>query len=263
MKIREIRSATHIVDFAGKKFLIDPWLMEKGGMAPFPYTYNQDTRQPKCDLPIPVDEILKGINAVIVSHDHADHFDEVAMKVIPKDMKMFCQNETDARMLRNGGFKDVEIVRESGTQFGDITLYKTLGEHGRGEVVEDYYRRIGISGCKEVMGVVFKHPSEKTLYLCGDTIWCEDVKAAIDKFNPDVITVYAGYAHWLYGGNIIMGKYDVLEVFRAAPKAKIVAVHLENVNHGLITRKELKEFIAEKGMTGAVLVPDDGETLSF
>jgi hypothetical protein len=43
----------------------------------------------------------------------------------------------------------------------------------------------------------------------------------------------------------------------------IVASHMEAVNHGMLSRKELREFLEEKGMTPRVLVPEDGETLRF
>jgi hypothetical protein len=38
---------------------------------------------------------------------------------------------------------------------------------------------------------------------------------------------------------------------------------MEAVNHGMLSRKELREFLEEKGMTPRVLVPEDGETLRF
>jgi hypothetical protein len=60
-----------------------------------------------------------------------------------------------------------------------------------------------------------------------------------------------------------MDKEDVYEVYKAAPKATIIASHMESVNHAMLSRKELQEFISEKGMTQRVLVPADGETCVF
>lgn len=56
---------------------------------------------------------------------------------------------------------------------------------------------------------------------------------------------------------------DVYEVYKAAPKATIIASHMESVNHAMLSRKELREFLSEKGMTQRVLVPEDGETCVF
>ena len=50
---------------------------------------------------------------------------------------------------------------------------------------------------------------------------------------------------------------DVAETCRAAPWTKIVAVHLEALNHCPVTRTELRESSLP------VPVPDDGETLVF
>lgn len=57
-----------------------------------------------------------------------------------------------------------------------------------------------------------------------------------------------------------MGKEDVYEMRKAAPNAKILAVHMEAVNHWTLSRKELTGFLHEKGMSAEVLVPDDGES---
>jgi hypothetical protein len=38
---------------------------------------------------------------------------------------------------------------------------------------------------------------------------------------------------------------------------------MESVNHAMLSRKELREFLTEKGMTQRVLVPEDGESCVF
>lgn len=60
-----------------------------------------------------------------------------------------------------------------------------------------------------------------------------------------------------------MGKDDIYEVYKAAPRAKIIASHMEAVNHWTLSREELKSFIGEKGISSQVLVPDDGESYTF
>ena len=60
-----------------------------------------------------------------------------------------------------------------------------------------------------------------------------------------------------------MGKEDVYEVHKAAPNAKIIASHMEAVNHFTLSREELKSFVNEKGIFSNVLIPDDGEDYTF
>ncbi len=252
MNIQQIRNATLVVEYAGKKFLIDPFLAEKGTYPPFPNSIRQDQNNPLVSLPTSIDNIIN-VDAVIVTHLHLDHFDDAAKEVLPKEIKMFVQNEEDATEVRNAGFQNVEVLQED-TVFEDIHLIKTKGEHGRGEILK-------IAG--KVCGVVFKHPNEKTLYVAGDTVWYEAIQEVIDTHKPEIIVVNGGDNQFLELGSLVMGKEDIYEVYKAAPNAKIIASHMEAVNHWTLSREELKSFINEKGITSHVLVPDDGESYSF
>lgn len=253
MNIQQIRNATLVVEYAGKKFLIDPMLAEKGAYPPFPNAPRQDQNNPLVELPTSVDNIIKDVDAVIVTHLHYDHWDEAAKEVLPKDIKLFSQNEEDATEIRNAGFKNVEVLTKD-TVFEGIQLIKTKGEHGRGEILK-------LAGL--VCGVVFKHQSEKTLYVAGDTVWYDTVQEEIDTHQPEIIVVNGGDNQFYEGGSLIMGKEDIYETYKAAPKAKIIVSHMEAVNHWGLSKEELKSFINEKEITSDVLVPEDGESYSF
>ncbi|KOR79195.1 hypothetical protein AM232_12565 [Bacillus sp. FJAT-21352] len=254
MNIKQIRNATIVVEYAGKKFLIDPMLEEKGTYPPFPGSIKQDQYNPIVSLPTSVDEVIGGVNAVIVTHLHLDHFDEAAQRLLPKDIKMFVQNEEEATEVRNVGFKNVEVLQQD-TIFEGIQLVKTKGEHGRGE---ELLKLMG-----EVCGVVFKHPSEKTLYVAGDTVWYEGVQEELDAHKPDIIVVNGGDNQFIEYGSLIMGKEDIYEVHKAASNAKIISVHMEAVNHWALSREELKNFSKEKGFSSRILVPEDGESYTL
>jgi L-ascorbate metabolism protein UlaG (beta-lactamase superfamily) len=253
MNIQQIRNATLVVQYAGKKFLIDPFLAEKGAYPPFPNSLRQDQNNPLESLPVSIDDMINDIDAVIVTHLHLDHYDDAAKEALPKELKMFVQNEEDANAVQNDGFKNVEVLQED-TVFEGIQLIKTKGEHGRGEILK-------LAGL--VSGVVFKHDTEQTLYVAGDTVWYEGVQEAIDTHRPEIIVVNAGDNQFLEGGSLVMGKDDVYEVYKAAPSAKIIASHMEAVNHWTLSREELKRFVDEKGISSSVFVPNDGESYKF
>ncbi|MDY7430568.1 MBL fold metallo-hydrolase [Bacillus sp. V26] len=253
MNIQQIRNATLVVEYAGKTFLIDPMLAEKGAYPPFPNAPRQDQNNPLVELPTSVDNIIKDIDAVIVTHLHYDHWDEAAKELLPKDIKLFSQNEEDAAEIRNAGFKNVEVLTKD-TVFEGIQLIKTKGEHGRGEILK-------LAGL--VCGVVFKHQSEKTLYIAGDTVWYDAVQGEIETHQPDIIVVNGGDNQFYEGGSLVMGKEDIYETYKAASEAKIIVSHMEAVNHWGLSKEELKSFIKEKGIASDVLVPDNGESYSF
>lgn len=256
MELQQIRNATMIVQYAGKQFLIDPMLAEKGAYPPMPNPASHAPEGvqnfPLTDLPVSTEKVVN-VDAVIVTHTHPDHWDEAAIKILPKDIKIYSQNEGDATNIRNAGFLNVEVLQED-TDFEGIQLIKTRGEHGRGDILK-------IAG--DVCGVVFKHPSEKTLYIAGDTVWYDAVQEVINTQKPEIIVVNAGDNQFIQGGSLVMGKDDVFEVYKTSPNAKIIAVHMDAVNHWTLSREELKSYADEKGFSSNILIPDDGESYTF
>jgi L-ascorbate metabolism protein UlaG (beta-lactamase superfamily) len=253
MKFQQIRNATVIVEYAGTRFLIDPMLSPKGAFPAFPGTPNDHLMNPTVELPVPMDEILV-VDAVIVTHDHLDLWDEPAKQLIPKDKPLFVQNKRDQAAIQASGFTDVRLLGD-GTEFRGITLIKTSGQHGSDQIIASPIGEL----LGEVCGVVFKHPSEKTAYLAGDTLWNAHVQSSLAQHQPEVVILNAGDAQVVGFGSIIMGKQDVYDVHKAAPQATLIATHMESVNHATLTRAELRAFAIEKGMSDQLLIPEDGE----
>ncbi len=257
LNFQQIRNATITLEYGGQKFLVDPMLSKKGEFDPF-LPAERDDRNPLVELPMSVDELLEGVDAVIITHTHEDHFDQAAKDQLPKDIKMFMQDEEDAKMAKESGFTNIEVMEEEvAIDFNGVEITEVDGRHGYGETAE-------LMG--NVMGVVFEHPEEETVYLAGDTVWYEKVEEIIDTYTPEIILLNGGENHFTDDGpvgNLIMGKEDIYEVYKAAPEATIVVSHLEAVNHWGLSREELKNFINEKGIQSSVLVPDDGESYTF
>ena len=255
MLIHQIRNATLIITYKDKKFLIDPWLMPKDYMPGFEMAVNANVRQPRVELPLSVEKIVD-VDAVILTHFHPDHWDEFATKAIDKKIPFFVQNEVDQKQIQSLGFSDVRVVSVSGTEFDGITLYKTFGQHGKREIIKPLCEQVNMA--YDAMGVVFKAKNEKTLYVAGDTIWCEEVVEAIDKFAPDIIVVNACGATLLNGERIIMNDEDVKTLTEYAPKAVIIASHMDTVSHLTVTRNDIRKMKLNN-----VLVPEDNEIIEF
>lgn len=261
VKVQHIRNATVKIDFSGTTFLVDPMLSPKGGFPGFPNTYRSELRNPLVELPFSVDDVMKSVEAVVVTHTHTDHWDDAAQRQIPKNMPVFVQNETDARTIRGQGFKDVRVLGGAIT-FHGVTLSKTGGQHGTDLWFADPARAEAMG---PVMGVVFSAPDAKTVYIAGDTVWRPEVDQALKQYKPDVVILNTGSA--LMSGfeehPIIMGKQDTLQAAQAAPNAAIVAVHMDSVNHMSLSRKELRQFVQEKKIQNRVTIPEDGEAMQF
>lgn len=257
MKITQIRNATLQITYAGQRFLIDPMLSPRHSWPGFEGTLNSHERNPLVHLPLPLDEIID-VDAVIVTHLHEDHWDAAAQKALPKTLPILAQNAADAEIIRSQGFENVQILSEAG-EFGGVSLVQTAGRHGTDAAYEMIAAVLG-----KVSGVVFKHPSEKTLYVAGDTIWNADVAAALALHQPEISVLNAGYARVLgLDDGIIMGTADVKKVHDAAPDMVLIASHMEAVNHCALTRADLRSFAKAQGFGATLLTPADGETLEF
>ncbi len=259
MKITQIRNATVLVEYNKTKFLIDPWLMPKDCMEGFESAVNSHIRQPRVELPLEIEKITD-VDAVIITHIHPDHWDDYAKNALKKDIKIFVQSEFDKNYMLKEGFKNVEILSTNGTTYEKVSLYKTSTQHGKREILKPLCESIGMP--YDAMGVVFKSKNEKTLYIAGDTIWCNEVDEAIREHKPEIIIVNACAATVLNGERLIMNIDDIKQVIKNSPKSTIIASHMDTVSHLTITRKDLKEF-KEKESIQNFLIPEDSEVLTL
>jgi L-ascorbate metabolism protein UlaG (beta-lactamase superfamily) len=251
MKVRLLRNATLLVESSSTVLLVDPMLGKKGELGPFPYI--NDTRDnPLVDLPVSSDElaaIIKRVNAVLLTHLHPDHWDFSAQNLIPKNIPIFCQ-PVDKEAILNAGFENVYEIDEKKNVF-DLMLYRTNGKHGIGEIGD-------LMGT--VSGFVIEHQNEK-IYLAGDTIWCDDVKNAVEQFQPDKIIVNGGGAQFNIGEHVTMNRDDLSQIYQYYPSADYYVVHLEAVSPIQETRLEIQEFLNDNALNESFKIPDDGEYL--
>jgi L-ascorbate metabolism protein UlaG (beta-lactamase superfamily) len=246
MRLWLLRHATLRIDVRGLRLLVDPQLDPAGARPAVADTAN-DRRNPLVELPEPAQVAASNANAVLVTHTHRDHLDGTALELLAKDIPLLCQ-PPDEQSLRVHGFTDVRPVRDEVGLRG-LTLTRTGGRHGTGEIGE----RMG-----PVSGFALTGSQEPTLYVAGDTIWCPEVADALDTHDPDVVVVNAGAARLREGDPITMTADDVVRVAEHAPHARVVAVHMEAVNHCELTRSDLHRRLHAEGLEGRVTVPLDG-----
>ncbi len=261
MNIQQIRNATLRVQYADALFLIDPWLCPKGSMGSFAqipeYRVREEQRSllmPLCDLPMSAADVLDGVDACIVTHVHPDHVDLAADGTaggpLDHDLPLFAQSADNAEVFRRSGFSDVRVLAED-TRFGKSHLFRTEGRHGV------------IRPCGPASGVIFTAPDEPVLFIAGDTIWYEGTAAALRRFQPDVIVLNACAAELLDEGRLIMDDADVASVCDACPEAAVIVSHMDNVAHAALDRTTMRSRLKRRGLDGRVLMPDDGQTMTF
>ena len=227
-RLRLVRHATLLLETSLGRILVDPMLRPAGTAPPIENTPNP-VRNPLVELPMPAEEVVRDVDLCIVTHLHGDHFDDAADALLPRDLPLLTQPES-ADALRDRGFTDVR------TEHPDVAM--TRGRHGTGAI-------------GAAMGAVSGWVIDG-VYVAGDTIWCEEVEAALRAHRPHTTVVNAGGARFLEGDPIVMDVAAVRRV-RESTDGDVVVVHLEAINHCLERRD------AYRAIEG-VVVPADGAT---
>jgi len=211
------------------------------------------TRIPMVDLPFSGQElinIIDSIDAIIVTHTHRDHWDTAAQALLPKEIPVFCQPGNEKEIAKQGFSNAIPV--DNSLVWKNIRLYRTHGQHGTGEI-----------GAKmgHVSGFVIEHDN-KRIYIAGDTIWCDDVLEAVNKYQPNHIIVNGGCAKFVTGDPITMNIHDVLSV-AGNSDAKVHVVHLETINHCRERRSDYHTAIHDNNLAHQIFVPEDGAWLKL
>ena len=251
VEIDFIRHATFILRVGGLNFLVDPMLSDKHEMDPVGNTPSTE-RIPMVPLPFSESDLkgkLQHIDALIVTHIHRDHWDSKAQSIINKELPLICQ-PPDAEKIKQQGFTNV-IVVNSEIDFRGAKIHRVNGQHGTGDIGS----RMGpVSGFVVING-------KKKVYIAGDSVWCSDVENAINAHKPDVIIVNAGAAQFNQGDPITMTSKEVIKTITALPSAKVVAVHMDTVNHCRLSRTDLKRELETANLLKSCSIPLDGEKI--
>jgi L-ascorbate metabolism protein UlaG (beta-lactamase superfamily) len=164
----------------------------------------------------------------------------------------------DEPTIREKGFQDVTPVADPLNRNG-LSITRTDGHHGIDEVGE-------IMG--KVSGFLFQADGEPTLYWAGDTILCDEVRYAIARFQPAVVVTHSSGATWPDKGGqrhlIVMDAAQTIEVCRLSPASIVIATHLDSLDHGTVSRADLRSQADAVGIDRQRLrIPTDGEVITI
>lgn len=250
---QQIRNATVKLKYPCGTFMIDPWLTD--ACDPIEREQSVAARRfipkPVCPLPMAAGMLTGDVDWFLLTHFHPDHF---SADHLPADAPLVCQNEADAGKLAELGFSDVRWFCDGTMHFGDVTVHRVEARHGNNEETA--------AAMDPGSGFVFECPGERTVYVAGDTVYYDGVRAVIERFQPDVIVVNACDARWKHG-RLIMNAKDVVKTCACASDSLVIASHMEAVSHAHLSREQLREALAGSPYAGQVRIPEDGEYIKI
>jgi L-ascorbate metabolism protein UlaG (beta-lactamase superfamily) len=253
MQIHFIRNATLIIQTGEQRILVDPMLGPKGNGPSFSFLRHKSQRNPIVDLPDNVEETLEAITCGLVTHRHFDHLDPVGIQLLAEQkLPVYC-NIWDETHLQEKGLATVVVPLNQPHNFfeGRITAFET--QHGYGLVGKLMGKGVGY---------LIELPHEPSLYLSGDTVLTPIVRNVLTKHQPDIAVLAAGSASLDIGKPILMPMKEMVEFVELAP-GKVIATHLEALNHCPVKRTKFRGAMIEAGLLEKVYIPDDGNVLKF
>ncbi len=241
MKIHHLRNATFVIEAGENYILIDPMLSDEGAMPPFARTRHKSRRNPVVGLPDNVSEILSKVTHCMITHSqkfglrrlqHTDHFDEVGEAFLKDKNIPVITRRQDVSYLKKYGLNveaSLKYWQPEETSVGKVIAVPA--QHGHG-----WIHHLMANGA----GLFLQPPGEPSVYISGDTVYTRDVERALNELKPDIAVVASGCASLDMGGPILMPMDEIITCIRKAP-GRVVANHLEALNHCPMTREQLKE----------------------
>ncbi len=255
MKVHHLRNATLVIETNNKFILVDPMIGKKGTAGPsFTLFRFKPKRNPILDLPDNATDIVNKTTHCLITHLHPDHLDKEAERFLKANNTPVICSVKDAGALRKRGLNVVQTVNYwDRTAFLGGSIEGIPAKHGYGFVAKPM---------GNVMGFFVQLPNEKSIYLSSDTIYTAEVDKVLTHYRPDISVLACGMAQLDIFKPLMMTMEDIIRFVKNSP-GKVIANHLEAVNHCPTTREQLRKAIQHEGLLEKTLIPYDGEILEF
>ena len=252
LKIHHIRNATMILETEKDVVLIDPMLGDQGIMPSFTLFRHKARKNPTVPLPENTNLILEKVTHCLITHQHPDHIDNKGVEfLIKKNIPVTCSSK-DEKAFKKRGLNVVQTLNYWEKQpFLGGTIEGIPAKHGYGFVSKPM---------GNVIGFYLKLPNQKSVYLSSDTIYTSSVERILIDYNPDISVLACGAAQFDLFKRLIMDENDILKFVKNS-SGKVIANHMESINHCPLTRKKLKEILINNNLINNVLIPEDGELM--
>jgi len=177
MKVTYLGTASVLLEYGGLRIITDPVLDAPGqtyGFGPWyaPKSWFQSSRtyaSPDVDL--------EGIDIALISHDHhADNLDAGGRALIA-GIPFVVTNPQAARRLGAVGLSTGES-----TGIDDVTITATPARHGPKLTPQ----------VTQVTGFLLSAPNEPTVWISGDTVLTDELRAALPTLGADVAIIHCG-----------------------------------------------------------------------
>lgn len=254
MKITYIGHATLLLEVAGRRILTDP---------------NFDTALgrflPRVSPPgIAIDQ-LPALDALLLTHAHADHLSFASLDRLPRDVPLFAPPAV-ARWLARSGYGHAEPLAAGGmATVHEITVHAAAARH--------VGSRYGVDRWRGATNMYLLETPELTVFFAGDTALRPDTHQLVaERLHAhgrrlDVALLPIGHAPWwkpgFRRGHLTSG--DALTLFERLGARFFVPYHWGTFDHVTSTAQDaivrLRSLLDSHHRAADVRILEPGETL--
>jgi L-ascorbate metabolism protein UlaG (beta-lactamase superfamily) len=248
MQFTLVGNSTWVLDIDAKvRIGCDPALAPAGTVSFFKGMKIRRVRGPEF-----TDESFRNVGIWLLSHNHFDHLDKEGIGVMEKGSRVFsiphCRSLLKGRedlQVSYMNWNDEETVSAEGY---DIRIKAVPAFHGRG------FMGVLVGG--RVNGYVLtvsKDGESKTVYVSSDSIYSDEIRAALAGRAVDLMIANMGKVSSKLPGGPYTMDLPLLERFEKELKPRtVLPIHIDDYSHFETTRDEFE---------GRLKVLENGETI--
>jgi L-ascorbate metabolism protein UlaG (beta-lactamase superfamily) len=201
-----IGHATHLLVVAGRRVLTDPWFYEPawGGLR-------------HAQGPALFAEGVGPLDAIVISHQHPDHFDPQALDRLDKSAAVFVPTERLRTAVQQLGFAATEVVRPwERVPVGEAWLEAVPAVHG-------------VEALGFVLGRAASEGRRRAIYFAGDTRLSAAMAEIADRLAPSLAIVPVGEYRLIGGPPQVMTPLQAVEATRKLRVTDVIPTHTDAV----------------------------------
>src|SRR4051812_13238165 len=250
-----IGHATLLINIGGKRLLTDP---------------NFDTALgkilPRVSPPGIALEKLPKLDAILLTHAHADHLSFDSLERLPRDIPLHAPPVV-AKWLRRLGFDHAVALAPGDTaRIRGVTVHAAEATHRGNRYGYDRWR---------ASANMYLLDAGETLFFAGDTALVEDTHGLVERTlwqngrELDLALLPIGWAPWWKPGfrKGHLTHEDALTLFERLRARVLVPYHWGTFRHVTSTAhdaiKRLRERLADHHLSAAVRIIEPGESLEL
>lgn len=222
-RLTHIGGPTLLIEVAGLRILTDPTFDPAGGH----YRFGWGTASDKLAGPALTPDDVGDVDVALVSHDHHEDNLDTAGRAFLSRAGTVVTTVPGARRLGGGarGLAPWDTLEVPAPGGGSVTITATPCRHGP-------------PGSRPIVGAVIGFAialpgRDDVLWISGDTVLYDEVRAVGDRLNVDVAVLHVGGVRFPISGpfRYTMTGADAVELAEALQPRVAIPIHCEGWKH--------------------------------